>query len=221
MVEQGFSIEPAVLTSDECESLATSLVTAKSARGRAGSRNLMSHPDVKAVANDFRLIQIAARLLKHRAVPFRATFFNKSAAVNWPVGWHQDTVLPLVSRFESFEWGPWSEKAGVLFARAPTWALSRIIALRVHLDDSRADNGPLRVIPASHQLGVLSSEQISAITHERKHVECIIDRGGVLVMSPLLIHSSRRARLTLPRRVVHIEYADALRLGDDQHLATA
>jgi hypothetical protein len=40
-------------------------------------------------------------------------------------------------------------------------------------------------------------------------------------MRPLLIHSSSKAKLDLPRRVLHIEYADSLDLGHNAQLAIA
>jgi hypothetical protein len=41
------------------------------------------------------------------------------------------------------------------------------------------------------------------------------------LMRPLLIHSSSKALLDLPRRVVHIEYAERFDLGDGARLAIA
>jgi hypothetical protein len=40
-------------------------------------------------------------------------------------------------------------------------------------------------------------------------------------MRPLLIHSSSKAREGAPRRVLHIEYADSLDVGDGIRLAVA
>ena len=40
-------------------------------------------------------------------------------------------------------------------------------------------------------------------------------------MSPLLIHSSSKARVEARRRVLHIEYADSLMLGENNRLAIA
>jgi hypothetical protein len=86
--------------------------------------------------------------------PFRATFFDKSATSNWLVAWHQDMVLPLTHRADVPGWGPWSLKAGMLYARAPASALERVLALRIHLDDSTAMNGPLHIeYAASMQIG--------------------------------------------------------------------
>jgi ectoine hydroxylase-related dioxygenase (phytanoyl-CoA dioxygenase family) len=154
-------------------------------------------------------------------VPYRATLFEKSGRANWLVVWHQDTALPLASRIESDEWGPWSTKSGVLYAHAPAWALERIVALRVHLDASTSDNGPLRVLPDTHRAGVLSDDAVFALARRVEPVECEVGRGGVLAMRPLLIHSSSKARLDLPRRVLHIEYADTLDLGPGVRLVVA
>ena len=55
----------------------------------------------------------------------------------------------------------------------------------------------------------------------REPVSCLVPRGGVLAMRPLLIHSSSKARTDATRRVLHIEYADSLRLGEGVRLAVA
>ena len=83
--------------------------------------------------------------------------------------------------------------------------------LRVHLDASTSDNGALRVIPGSHRFGILSDEQIHHFTQQQS-VDCLVSPGGVLAMRPLLLHASSKARFDIPRRVLHIEYADTLEL---------
>src|SRR5262249_31223545 len=149
----GFWIKDNVLSDLECDDLIEAVSQVLQGRSRAGVRHLMSNPAVEAVSKDERLLRIARRALGDGAIPFRATLFDKSARANWLVVWHQDTALPLISRNDSIEWGPWSLKAGVLYAHAPAWALSRILALRIHLDASTEENGPLRVIPGSHLTG--------------------------------------------------------------------
>jgi len=97
--------------------------------------------------------------------------------------------------------------------------LSRVIALRVHLDASNEDNGPLRVIPGSHLDGVLTDRNVAALVSERQAVECCVSRGGIVATRPLVVHSSSKARSESARRVVHIEYADSLELADGARLA--
>lgn len=221
MKDAGFWIEEDVLSPRECDSLVEALSLSRAARGRAGARHLMKQTAVAEVANDQRLLRIARRSLGEGAVPYRATLFEKSGRANWLVVWHQDTALPLASRFDSPEWGPWSKKAGVLYAHAPAWALSRVLALRIHLDASTEENGPLRVIPGSHAAGVLSDDEVFRLVRRQEHVACTVERGGVLAMRPLLIHSSSKARMDAPRRVLHVEYAASLILGENMSLAVA
>jgi ectoine hydroxylase-related dioxygenase (phytanoyl-CoA dioxygenase family) len=221
MKDAGHCITEDVLSHKECDALVLALSQHAGRRGRAGTRHLMANPVIAALASDPRLLRIAGLALNGLAIPYRATLFEKKERANWLVVWHQDTALPIELPFESKEWGPWSKKAGTHYAHAPAWALNRIVALRVHLDASTAENGPLRLIPESHLEGVLTDEQVLRAARERKSVECKVGRGGVLAMRPLLIHSSSKGRAAAPRRVLHIEYADSLELRPGIRLAVA
>jgi len=215
----GFAIEQDVLTQADCDALLSALSSATVRRSRAGARHLMGNPAVAELAAAAELMAIARAWLGQVAVPFRATLFEKSSDTNWLIPWHQDTALPVTARFDSPGWGSWSQKEGIHYAHAPAWALERVVALRVHLDPSEADNGPLRVLPASHAAGVLTDHEILDRVSMSSPVDCLVDRGGVLAMRPLLIHSSSKARSTAARRVLHIEYADSLDLSCDIRLA--
>ena len=218
---EGVWIVDGVFSQRECEILAERVSHTVTGRGRAGIRHLMSNPAVAALASDHRLLEIARKGLGGSVTPFRATLFEKSGRANWLVVWHQDTALPLLSSFESAEWGPWSMKDGIHYSHAPTWALTRVLALRIHIDASTSENGPLRVLPGSHREGVLTDDQVAAMAKTHKTVECPAPQGAVLVMRPLTIHSSSKAKRDLPRRVLHIEYATCLDLGAGIRLAIA
>ncbi len=219
MADIGFSIFENVLSREECHSLAKTVGSA--GHGRAGARNLMSNPTISSLAYDSRMLRLAIGILGGCAVPFRATLFDKSTSSNWHVCWHQDRALPLRNRVQLSEWGPWSTKSGVLYALAPAWALRHIVALRVHVDASTYSNGPLRVIPSSHELGVLSASEILCAVNSSRSTACIVDRGGVVAMRPLLLHSSIKACDNKPRRVVHIEYANSLDIAPGVDLCIA
>jgi hypothetical protein len=216
-MEDGFAIYHPMLKSEECSSLLSALADAP--RSRAGSRHLLRHPAVAGLARDARLVGLARGFLGSTPFPFRATLFEKSPASNWLAVWHQDTALPFKSRFEGTGWGPWSVKEGVLYSHAPASALSHIVALRVHLDPSEGSNGPLRIVPGSHRLGVLTDEMIAAAVQKSRVVECILPAGGVLAMRPLVLHSSGKVTSQSPRRVIHLEYADSPALGEGLELA--
>lgn len=216
--DPGYQIIENVLSAAECDYLVEALPVMKP---RAGARHLMSHPAVAGLALDERLVEIAKSVLGGRAVPYRATLFEKSVHARWLVVWHQDRALPLAQFSNAYGWGPWSRKAGIDYAHAPASALSRIVALRVHLDASNRNNGPLRIVPGSHHLGVMPEDEVLAVASEGQHLECVVARGGVLAMRPLLIHSSSKSRSDAPRRVLHIEYADSLDLSNGIRLAVA
>lgn len=82
-----------------------------------------------------------------------------------------------------------------------------VIAIRLHLDDSSEENGPLRVVPGTHGKGVLTDHQVEAIVAEATPTNCLIAKGGVILMRPLIIHASSKSQSNVPRRVLHIEYA--------------
>jgi len=217
----GFGIEPNVLETEEIANLLDQIQGAALLRSRAGIRHAMRHPSVAALAKDSRLLGLAREILGPAAIPFRATVFDKSPATNWLVVWHQDTALPLRQRRDAPGWGPWSLKDGIIYSHAPAAALEQVIALRLHLDDSTASSGPLRVLPGTHTLGVLSDEQLHDISTKIPEVECLIPQGGVLAMRPLIVHASSKSRSEAPRRVLHIEYASRMEIEDGRMLAEA
>jgi ectoine hydroxylase-related dioxygenase (phytanoyl-CoA dioxygenase family) len=135
------------------------------------------------------------------------------------VAWHQDTALPVNQEVGDPSWGPWSHKGGVLHAIAPASALERIVAVRVHLDDSTHANGPLRVLPGTHRGGVLPHDEIQRLAGAAMPVECVAASGGIVAMRPLVVHASSKARDAKPRRVLHIEYATSVHLGGGIELA--
>ena len=217
----GFRIVSGVLDRAETSALLRALEASPLTRSRAGARHLMKQPAVSDVANDPRLLAIASGFLGPSAVPFRATLFDKSSARNWLVPWHQDTALPLLERRDVPGWGPWSIKSGITYAHAPATALSRVVALRLHFDDSREDNGPLRVLPGTHALGVLSEADIERLVRETPPVDCLVASGGIIAMRPLILHASSKAETDHPRRVLHIEYVDSLEVDDGLRIAIA
>ncbi len=206
-VNEGFGVVGGAFDADELDGITNDLDRASLQRSRAGARHLLNVPAVAALARDARLTELAAEVLRCDPVPFGATLFDKSSEANWLVVWHQDTALPLMERRDTAGWGPWSTKGGITYAHAPASALSQVVALRVHLDASTEDNGPLRVLPGTHNLGVLTDQQIHSAAERIASVTCTVERGGVLIMRPLLVHASSKVASVAPRRVLHFEYA--------------
>jgi hypothetical protein len=219
--DDGFGMFCGVFDHSDIEACGAWLQAETIVQSRAGARHLMQYAAVRQFAGDPRLLSIARRFLGADPIPFRATLFDKSARRNWLVAWHQDTALPLRRRVDVTGWGPWSMKGGVTYAHAPAAALSHVVALRVHIDDSGSDNGPLRVLPGTHLRGVLSDAQLEGAVRHIPPVECIAPAGGVVAMRPLVVHASSKADSDCPRRVLHVEYADDVFMGGGLELALA
>jgi ectoine hydroxylase-related dioxygenase (phytanoyl-CoA dioxygenase family) len=217
--EQGYATVPGVLSARELIPVLVSLADLKPLPHRAGIRHVLSHPTVSVVAHGPRLMEIARAVLGEKALPFRATLFDKTPDANWLISWHQDTALPLREMTDTPGWGPWSEKEGVIYAHAPASALEQIVALRLHLDDSTEANGPLRVLPGTHELGVLSDEEIERHSTFEDPVEVLMSKGGVIAMRPLIIHASSKSRSQATRRILHIEYSSVRGFGEGLELA--
>jgi hypothetical protein len=209
----GYAITTDVFDRDEMTAALEALGHLDVSRSKAGARHILNVPAVHRLANDPRAIDLARRFVGDAPVPFRATLFDKSPASNWLVVWHQDTALPLRTRVDDPTWGPWSTKAGVLYAHAPAHALERVVALRVHLDDSTSSNGPLRVLPDSHRRGVLTDHDLQALAREIDAVDCVAPSGSVVAMRPLTVHASSKSTDGRSRRVLHIEYAESAVVG--------
>ena len=207
-VEQnGFAIIRDVLSTQDIAGILHDLQDTNLQRSRAGVRHAFDSAGIRRFSRNPQLLSMARDVLGEDTFPFRATLFDKSSAANWLVVWHQDTALPIQERHDTPGWGPWSVKEGVIYAHAPADALSQILALRVHLDDSSENNGPLRVLPATHTQGVLSDDAMRLLATQVAPVDCLVPRGGVLAMRPLLVHASSKSRVGANRRVLHIEYA--------------
>ena len=85
--------------------------------------------------------------------------------------------------------------------------LENIFKIRNHLEDCTIENGALRVIEKSHLNGVINLKEWIK-TKTGTETICEVRRGGILIMKPLVLHSSRRTENEMSRRVIHIEFTD-------------
>jgi hypothetical protein len=125
IADPGYAVVESVFAEAEIAPAATALDGDLSARSRAGARHVLALPEVRALAADPRMLALAAGFIG-AARPFRATLFDKSPSANWLVVWHQDTALPMRAQVDAPGWGPWSTKAGTIYAHAPASALVEV-----------------------------------------------------------------------------------------------
>jgi hypothetical protein len=175
--------------------------------GVYGVRNLLeAAPAVRELARSMALRRLVEPVLGSGAFAVRGILFDKIPTANWKIFWHQDSVIAVKERKEAPGYRGWSQKAGVWQVEPPAAVMAGMLALRVHLDDCGADNGPLRVLLGSHRYGWIDDD-LDRWKSGTPEVTCEVPLGGVLAMRPLLLHASAPAVSPAHRRVIHLEYA--------------
>ena len=199
----GFDVCRGVFDIEEIEVLRVEADAVAAAVGSACVRHLRSRSKIfEELSSSSRLLGLLPGGLR----PVRSILFDKTPDENWPVAWHQDLTIAVAEEQEIPGYGPWSCKDGHVHVQPPAELLAQMVTIRLHLDDTPEANGALRVIPGSHQRGKLSAEAVMQID-KGLAVTCECHAGDVLLMSPLIVHSSRRSIQPMRRRVIHFEYA--------------
>lgn len=208
VVESALDEAPVASLSDVLASPAPAHVS-ESVRTRNGSayarRNLLELPAIRALADAPALRALIDPILGPSARPVRGILFDKNAGANWKVAWHQDLSIAVRERRDMPGFGPWSVKADVAHVQPPLHVLENMLTVRLHLDNCGEENGPLLVQPGTHALGLIDPDRVAELTRE-PGTPCLVQRGGVVLMRPLILHASRPARVPGRRRVIHIEY---------------
>lgn len=150
---------------------------------------------------------IAASTLGPRSRPVRAILFDKTAETNWSLGWHQDRTICVKRRMEVAGFGPWTTKQGMQHVAPPFDLLSRMVTLRVHLDDVAVSNAPLLIAPGSHKHGRVPVGAVDAVVRECGTYTCLAEAGDVWVYATPILHASEAAARPARRRVLQVDFA--------------
>lgn len=180
----------------------------------AGVRNLLGGDAVLTqFANSELMLGTARAVLGENA---RAVHdpLRQDARNELGVPWHQDLNIAVRGESRPADYGPWLTKKGVPHVIPPTHILvESMLTLRLHLDPCGEEQGALRVIPGSHKLGKVADAQITEL-HSRHEGETVVAQpGDLLLMRPLILHSSKKATSPAKWRIIHIEFA-ATELAD-------
>ncbi len=213
--DRGYVALPGLFASDEVEAMSHGLdgrLAVDDAAVRSGDAVYAARDLLRlcpAVIDWWRkpaLMEFVCAVLGEEAGVVRGLLFDKPPEQTWAVPWHKDRsiVIQPPSRV-SEQYSPPRCKAGLWHCEPPESVLERMLSLRIHLDPSTAENGPLSVIAGSHRPG-----------HHGEVVCLTANRGDVLAMRPLIDHSSPRSApgSMMHRRVIHLEFAADPQLPD-------
>ncbi len=135
----------------------------------------------------------------------KSIYFDKPSKSNWFVSWHQDLTISVDQKEEVTGFDFWTVKQNQFSVQPPVDILEDNFTIRIHLDKTTEDNGALKVIPGSHLKGVLRTD-VPGFSKAAGFC-CNVERGGIMLMKPLLYHSSGRTTNGLQRRVIHVEFS--------------
>ncbi|RQO29765.1 phytanoyl-CoA dioxygenase [Taibaiella sp. KBW10] len=214
LVEQGFAII------DKCydESALARIIEIidKADQAKANFRNsgdlfavrhfLMELPESIPHIFNGELKELIQQVSGKKQFVIKSIYFDKPERSNWYVPYHQDLKIEVDRKIEIGGFSHWTLKQGRFSVQPSLDILDNILTIRIHLDDTDAENGALKVIPRSHRKGIYRPETID--WQQEEEVICAVPKGGLMLMKPLLVHSSSRATNQKRRRVIHIECTD-------------
>lgn len=210
----GFTIINNIYTNEEIKNIITAIEQAdankehfrRSADLFAIRRFLKEVPGVHSLVFTEKLLQVIRTIFGPDYFVVKSIYFDKPETSNWYVAYHQDLTISVDKKVEIEGFGPWTKKLDQFAVQPPPEILENIFTIRIHLDPTNAENGALRVVEGSHLKKVRRSGDIDrSIENENT---CNVGKGGVMIMKPLLLHSSGRSTNGQRRRVVHIEFSN-------------
>ncbi|MEX6687087.1 phytanoyl-CoA dioxygenase family protein [Danxiaibacter flavus] len=212
--ERGFATVRNIYSADDIERILNVIDSAEKSKETfrrstelfAIRQFLKELPEILEIIFNSRLHAVLKNFFKGNYFVVKSIYFDKPKTSNWYVSYHQDLTISVDKKNEMAGFGPWTVKQNQFAVQPPLEILQQILTIRIHLDETSGDNGALRVVPGSHLKGIYRPEAID--WNIEKEVVCAVPQGGIMLMRPLLLHSSGRTINDMPRRVIHIEFSD-------------
>lgn len=214
LTELGYTIIERIHSDDEIQQILSCIEQADSSRETfrkstdlfAIRQFLRQVPQVVDHIFNDNLNAMIRRLFGEDYFIVKSIYFDKPETSNWYVSYHQDLTISVDRKLEINGFTNWTTKQNQFAVHPPLDILEGIFTVRIHLDDTDEHNGALRVIPKSHLKGIYKAETIDLALEGE--TSCNVPHGGVMVMKPLLMHSSSRTTNGKKRRVIHIEFSN-------------
>jgi len=134
----------------------------------------------------------------------KSIYFDKPEKSNWFVGYHQDLTISVDKKIKAENFENWTTKQNQFAVQPPRAILEKNFTIRIHLDKTTKENGALKVINNSHSKGIIRVENLET----ENETICEVEKGGIMIMKPLLFHASNKTTNNERRRVIHIEFSN-------------
>jgi ectoine hydroxylase-related dioxygenase (phytanoyl-CoA dioxygenase family) len=214
--KKGFSIINSVYTDDDIlaitnliDTLNTSRPTFRKSEDLFAIRQFIKElPEIKELVFNETLKTIISSIAGNDYFIIKSIYFDKPEKSNWFVAYHQDLTISVDTKTDVEGFNFWTSKHNQFAVQPPTSLLENIFTIRIHLDDTDEENGALKVIEGSHLKQIYRPEKID--WKNEKETFCNVEKGGIMLMKPLLLHGSNRTVNQKRRRVIHIEFSNTL-----------
>lgn len=212
--ENGFTTIDGIYSTDDVEKIISAIKQADTSRETfrkstdlfAVRQFLKEIPEVFDIIFNYNLKTLLKELLGNNYFVVKSIYFDKPQSSNWYVSYHQDLTISVDKKMELEGFQSWTTKQDQFAVQPPLDFLQNILTVRIHLDETNENNGALKVVPKSHLKGIYRPETIDwAVESE---ISCNVSKGGIMLMKPLLLHSSGRTTDNKQRRVIHIEFSN-------------
>ncbi len=210
---KGFAKKEAFYTSSEIQEMINCIEKAEENDSFLKTENLFAIrrllkniPTLSPIIYTDNLKQLLNSYFSNQFFLTKAIYFDKPSSSNWFVPFHQDLSITVNQKQEVEGYTNWTKKRGQFGVQPPLKVLENTLTFRIHLDDTTAENGALRMIPRSHKNGIYSivKKEWDSATEEF----CEVQSGGIMLMKPLTLHASKRTTNGERRRVIHLEFND-------------
>jgi ectoine hydroxylase-related dioxygenase (phytanoyl-CoA dioxygenase family) len=136
----------------------------------------------------------------------KSIYFDKPEKSNWFVAYHQDLTISVDKKAEIEGFENWTTKQNQFAVQPPKEILEQNFTIRIHIDKTTKENGALKVLNKSHKKGIVRTENID-FENEIETI-CEVEKGGIMIMKPLIFHASNKTTNNERRRVIHIEFSN-------------
>jgi ectoine hydroxylase-related dioxygenase (phytanoyl-CoA dioxygenase family) len=136
----------------------------------------------------------------------KSIYFDKPEKSNWFVAYHQDLTISVDKKTEIANFENWTTKQNQFAVQPPKEILEQNFTIRIHIDKTTKENGALKVVNKSHRKGIVRTENVE-LENEIETI-CEVEKGGIMIMKPLIFHASNKTTNNERRRVIHIEFSN-------------
>ncbi|MET3539228.1 phytanoyl-CoA dioxygenase family protein [Chryseobacterium limigenitum] len=214
ITENGFTVIENIFSNEDMdkiiyvlENIDTSKETFRKSEDLFAIRQFLKEiPEVKELIFNENIKTIINQIFGEKYFTVKSIYFDKPEKSNWYVAYHQDLTISVDKKVDLENFEPWTTKQNQFAVQPPLDILENIYTIRIHLDDTDENNGALKVVPKSHAKGIYRPETINWDV-ETEEI-CSVEKGGIMIMKPLILHGSNRTTNGKKRRVIHIEFSD-------------